>query len=95
MKYQWLDGYCLSKSGAEKDFKEEWDATRYMVGGKMFALQGGDKYGKAIITLKLEPVHGEILRQQYEDIIPGYYMNKELPVSGRTGAGRGAAEYDR
>ena len=23
------------------------------------------------------PVHGDLLRQQYEHIVPGYYMNKE------------------
>ena len=28
------------------------------------------------ITLKLEPLEGDVLRRQYEDIIPGYYMNK-------------------
>mgnify|MGYP003302166878 CR=1 FL=1 len=28
------------------------------------------------ITLKLEPLEGEFWRKQYEDIIPGYYMNK-------------------
>ena len=28
------------------------------------------------ITLKLEPLEGDFLRQQYEDIIHGYYMNK-------------------
>ena len=77
MKYEWLDEYCLSKKGAEKDFKLEWNATRYMIRGKMFAMQGGDKYGKPIITVKLEPLFGEILRKQYKDIIPGYYMNKE------------------
>ena len=77
MKYQWLDQYCLAKAGAEKDFKPEWAATRYMIKGKMFALQGGDKEGKAIITLKLEPLYGQLLRQQYKDIVAGYYMNKE------------------
>ena len=35
-----------------------------------------DKNGKEIITLKCEPSFGEELRIQYEDIIPGYYMNK-------------------
>lgn len=77
MKYEWLDGYCLSKKGVEKDFKPEWDATRYMIRGKMFVLQGGDKEGKPIVTVKLEPLYGEFLRQQYEHIVPGYYMNKE------------------
>lgn len=28
------------------------------------------------ITLKLEPAEGDFLRQQYEDIVPGYYMDK-------------------
>lgn len=77
MKYEWLDEYCLAKRGSQKDFKVEWDATRYLIGGKMFALQGGDKNHKAIITLKCEPQFGQLLRSQYEDIIPGYYMNKE------------------
>lgn len=77
MKYEWMDAYCLSKKGAEKDFKIEWDATRYLIGGKMFALQGGDKEHKPIITLKCEPPFGQFLREQHRHIIPGYYMNKE------------------
>lgn len=27
-------------------------------------------------TCKLDPAEGDFLRRQYEDIIPGYYMNK-------------------
>lgn len=77
MQYEWLDEYCLSKQGAQKDYKLEWQATRYMIKDKMFAMQGGDKKGTPIITLKLEPSFGALLRSQYEDIIPGYYMNKE------------------
>lgn len=76
MKNEWLDRYCLSKKGAQKDYKLEWDATRYMLAGKMFAMKGGDKEGRPIISIKLEPMHGEILRGEYKDIIPGYYMNK-------------------
>lgn len=77
MNYEWLDDYCLSKKGVEKDYKLEWEATRYMIKGKMFLMQGGDKEGKPIITVKLEPMHGVLLRNEYNDIIPGYYMNKE------------------
>lgn len=77
MKYEWIDEYCLAKKGVEKDYKPEWQATRYMVRKKMFAMQGGDKEGKPIITIKLEPMFGTLLRQQYKDIVPGYYMNKE------------------
>lgn len=77
MKYEWIDEYCLAKRGVEKDYKPEWEATRYMIRGKMFAIQGGDKDGKPIFTVKLEPEFGALLRQQYQDIVPGYYMNKE------------------
>ncbi|MCL2843490.1 MAG: MmcQ/YjbR family DNA-binding protein [Oscillospiraceae bacterium] len=74
--YEWLDAYCLSQTGATTDYQPDWEATRYLVGGKMFAMRCGDKEGKPIITLKLEPVFGDLLRQQYEHIVPGYYMNK-------------------
>jgi predicted DNA-binding protein (MmcQ/YjbR family) len=67
----------MSKQGVTKDYKEEWQATRYMVGGKMFVMQGNDNTKRPIITLKLIPADGYFLRYQYEDIIPGYYMNKE------------------
>lgn len=77
MKYEWIDEYCLSKKGAVKDFKIEWDAIRYLIGGKMFAMEGGDKNKQAIITLKCDPLFGQYLRQQHQHIIPGYYMNKE------------------
>lgn len=76
MGYEWFDEYCVSKIGVKKDYKEEWGATRYMIDGKMFLLHGGDQNGKAIITVKLEPMNGEMLRSQFTDIIPGYYMNK-------------------
>ncbi|ERJ11335.1 MmcQ/YjbR family DNA-binding protein [Haloplasma contractile] len=76
MNYNWLDEYCTTKKGVEKDYKIEWDATRYRINGKMFAMCGGDKEGKPIITMKLEPDFGELLREKYEEIIPGYYMSK-------------------
>lgn len=77
MKYDWLDEYCLAKKGAEKDFKAEWGVTRYLIGGKIFGMHGGDKNHNEILTLKCEPAFGQLLREQYEHIIPGYYMNKE------------------
>lgn len=77
MKYDWIDAFLLSKNGVEKDFKAEWNWIRYQIGGKMFAavcLDGNNE--PKYITLKLDPAEGEFLREQYEDIIPGYYMNK-------------------
>ena len=31
MGYEWFDEYCVSKIGVQKDYKEEWGATRYMI----------------------------------------------------------------
>ena len=77
MKFEWLEEYCLGKRGAEKEIKEEWEATLYRIRGKIFVMQGGDKEGKPIITIKCEPSFGRFLRDEYKDIIPGYHMNKE------------------
>lgn len=43
----------------------------------MFVMQGRDKEGNPIITLKCEPSFGQFLRDEYQDIVSGYYMNKE------------------
>jgi len=77
MNYPWLDEYCMAKQGATKDYKEEWQATRYMLYGKMFALQGNDNTDRPVVTLKLIPAEGTMLRNQHKDIIAGYYMIKE------------------
>ena len=78
MKYSWMDNYLMAKPGVTKDLQAEWNWIRYKVGEKMFAaICLDDATGKAVyITLKLDPAEGEFLRQQYADIIPGYYMNK-------------------
>lgn len=77
MRYLWIDDFLMSMQGVSKDFKEEWNWKRYLLGDKMFAAVCMDERGEAkLITLKLEPSDGEFLRRQYEDILPGYYMNK-------------------
>ena len=73
----WLDAYLRSLPSAIRDFKEEWQWIRYQVGDKMFAAICRDATGERdIITIKLDVMDGEFLRQQYKDIIPGHYMNK-------------------
>lgn len=77
MEYSWIDEFLLMKKGVTKDLQKDWNWIRYQIGGKMFAalcLNNNDEL--YYITLKLEPSEGDFLRQQYDDIIPGYYMNK-------------------
>ncbi len=77
MKYLWIDEYCIAKKGITKDYQVDWEATRYLLGGKMVAMIGNNKEKKDIISLKLEPSYGHFLRIEYKDIVPGYYLNKE------------------
>ncbi|MEZ3464427.1 MAG: MmcQ/YjbR family DNA-binding protein [Lachnospiraceae bacterium] len=77
MRYTWIDDYLLAKRGVTKDHKKEWNWIRYQIGGKLFAAVCLNEEDEPYyITLKLEPEEGDFLRKQYEDIVPGYYMNK-------------------
>lgn len=76
-RYGWADEFMKRLAGTTSDYKAEWSAVRYMVGGKMYAMQGGDKFGEPILTIKLRPETSEFLRAKYPEYIkPGYYMNK-------------------
>lgn len=77
MKYPWIDDFLLGKKGVTKDLQQDWNWIRYQIGRKMFAAICLDENNAPYyITLKLDPAEGDFLRNQYEDIIPGYYMNK-------------------
>ena len=76
MEKEKLQSFCMTLPGTTHDYQVDWQADRYHVGGKMFAMIGGDSEGKPIITLKCEPKRAEELRETYKGIIPGYYMNK-------------------
>ncbi|MDD6681997.1 MAG: MmcQ/YjbR family DNA-binding protein [Clostridiales bacterium] len=76
MRYTWLDEYLMRKPSVTKN-TENWNWVRYMIGGKMFvAICLDDHDAPYYITLKLDPIEGEFFRKQYEDIVPGFYMNK-------------------
>lgn len=77
MRYPWFDAYCMEKPGTVKDFKAEWSWQRYMVGGKMYAAVMINGEGEVTgISLKCEPEFGDYLRQTFDGITAGYYMNK-------------------
>ena len=70
MKYAWMDEYLLKKAGVTKDLKKEWNWIRYQIGGKMFAaICLNDNDEPYYITLKLETMEGDFLRQKYKDTI--------------------------
>lgn len=76
-KYQWLDACLQNQPSTKKEFNPAWQAYRYLLCGKMYAYIGiDDRNGRPILTLKLEPMFSDMLRNGYEDIVPGYYMGK-------------------
>ena len=88
MKYAWLDQYLLAKPGTEKDYKPEWGWHRYMVRGKLFAAvfstgeTTDERYSNHdMVNLKCDPRLAEAFREQYPDILPGYYCDKRLWVA--------------
>lgn len=77
MKYPWIDAFLLSLPGVNKDLQADWNWIRYKIGEKMFAaICLDDENRPYYVTFKLEPAEGDFWRQQYEDFLPGYYMNK-------------------
>ena len=76
-EYEWIDECLQKQPSTAKVFQPAWQAYRYLLNGKMYAYMGVDDRNKRpILTLKLEPLFSDMLRREYQDILPGYYMNK-------------------
>ncbi|WP_219838122.1 MmcQ/YjbR family DNA-binding protein [Paenibacillus sp. R14(2021)] len=72
MKNNFIE-YCLNKKGAIKDYPLGSDPLAIKIEGKIFALF---YEGKGFLNLKCDPVISQNLREQHEDVRPGYHMNK-------------------
>src|ERR1700759_5131280 len=67
--------HCISLPEAEETTPFGPEILVYKVGGKMFALASPDEYPPRI-NLKCDPERALELRDRYEEITPGYHMNK-------------------
>jgi predicted DNA-binding protein (MmcQ/YjbR family) len=68
--------YCLSKPRANEGTPFGPDVLVFKVGGKMFALAALDEV-PTTVNLKCDPDLALDLRDRYEQITPGYHMNKK------------------
>jgi len=75
MKKETLEKQFAKFKGSEESYPFGPDARVFKVMGKMFALVSQNETPSRV-TLKCTPADGEILVNQYEAIVPGYYMNK-------------------
>jgi len=68
--------YCLSKPGTEDCFPFDENVLVFKVIGKMFAACNvTDEEFR--VNLKCDPERSIELRDEFEEIIPGYHMNKK------------------
>src|ERR1051326_3367566 len=68
--------YCLTKAGASEDTPFGPDVLVFKVGGKMFALAALDEV-PVRVNLKCDPELALDLRDRYQQVRPGYHMNKK------------------
>jgi predicted DNA-binding protein (MmcQ/YjbR family) len=68
--------YCLAKPGAVEETPFGPDTLVFKVGGKMFALATLDEV-PTTVNLKCDPDLALELRDRYEQVTPGYHMNKK------------------
>jgi predicted DNA-binding protein (MmcQ/YjbR family) len=68
--------YCLSKPRATEGTPFGPDVLVFKIGGKMFALAALDEMPTSV-NLKCDPDWALDLRDRYEQVSPGYHMNKK------------------
>ena len=77
-----LDNYLLSFPDTGLDFPFGEESAEYKIGdkadgnGKFFAIIQDNKTPLQI-SLKCDPQLAEVLREQYETVVPGYHLNKK------------------
>lgn len=72
----------LPGAGLEHPFGPEWEV--FKVRGKVFMLLT-EVTGEPIVIIKADPEDSKALREQHDDITPGYHMNKRHWITLRPG----------
>lgn len=67
--------YCLSKPGTSEGFPFGEDTLVFKVIGKIFAITDVNTF--EFVNLKCDPDRAIQLREEYDEIQPGYHMNKK------------------
>lgn len=73
---QRLIAFANSLPSAKVYFRTDWECYYLDLFGKMFGYISSENDATALITLKGLPEKNEELREMFEDVIPGYHMNK-------------------
>lgn len=88
MNHKAVEEFVLSMPNSRLDYPFGEEVAVYKVGDKMFALipEGKDPVR---ISLKCDPELSKVLREKYEEVMPGYHLNKKhwntLVLTGQLG----------
>lgn len=74
MNIEELRDYCLQKHGVTEGFPFGEDTLVFKIGGKVFILAGLDDGNR--FNAKCDPELAVELREQHDEVKPGYHMNK-------------------
>lgn len=76
MTHKEVEAYVLSMPNARLDYPFGEDVAVYKAGDKMFALIP-ESSSPVRISLKCDPQLAVLLREKYEEVMPGYHLNKK------------------
>jgi len=76
MNHKTVEDYILSMPNAKLEYPFGEGVAVYKANGKMFALisEGKDPVS---LSLKCAPELSEVLREKYDEVMPGYHLNKK------------------
>lgn len=76
MDHKTVEDYILNLPNARLDYPFGKGVAVYRAGEKMFALiQEGKQPVR--LSLKCDPALSKVLREKYEEVMPGYHLNKK------------------
>jgi predicted DNA-binding protein (MmcQ/YjbR family) len=70
-----VEEYILSMPNSWLDYPFGEDVAVYKIGDKMFAILTGKK--PLQLSLKCDPELSKLLREKYDEVMPGYHLNKK------------------
>jgi len=76
MDHKSVEDYILSMPNAVRDYPFGEGVAVYKVADKMFALIAEGK-APVQLSLKCDPQLSVILRDKYDEVMPGYHLNKK------------------
>jgi predicted DNA-binding protein (MmcQ/YjbR family) len=76
MDHKTVEAFILSMPGARLDYPFGPNTAVYKIGDKMFALISESK-NPVQLSLKCDPTLSQVLRDKYDEVMPGYHLNKK------------------